>query len=136
MQRPEQQNTNILQNQKYTLKMIRQEMAREEQNKEKLKNWWKRDQEPEERKEVLKPQPKRSASIECAIDTYLLAISRDYFKSIILNLITQELEDKLKTLMVMPCFEFLSQMELIPIANLLESQTYRLGEVILKEGEG
>ncbi|CAD8156174.1 unnamed protein product [Paramecium pentaurelia] len=122
-------------NSKYTLNKIRDEMQRQEQQKEKAKNWWKKDYNEDEKQEQVKIQPKRSASIECAVDTYLLAISRDYFKSIILNVITSELEDKLKTLLTMPCFDFLSQMELIPIANLLESETYRLGQVILKEGE-
>jgi len=51
------------------------------------------------------------------VDTYLLAISRDYFKSIILNVITSELEDKLKTLLTMPCFDVIEELLLVSFAN-------------------
>lgn len=80
-------------------------MGYKEAEVERSKNWWKKDYTEKQEAAAIPVELKRSASIEAAEITYLMAISREHFQSIILNVITQELEDKLKTLLVMPCFD-------------------------------
>ena len=65
----------------------------------------------------------------------LLCIPRERFKDILLSLIQKELDVKLKVLLIIPFFEKVEPFSLIPLANNLSVKVYKIGEVILKEGE-
>ena len=78
---------------------------------------------------------KRSASVQVAESVDLLCIPRDRFKNILLALIQQELDLKLKVLQSLPFFDKVEPFSLIPLANNLTSKLYKMGEPIIREGE-
>ena len=78
---------------------------------------------------------KRSASVQVAESVDLLSIPRDRFKQILLTLIQDELDLKLKVLLKLPFFEKIEPFSLIPLANNLTSSVFKMGDVILKEGD-
>ena len=78
---------------------------------------------------------KRSATIQVAESADMLAIPRERFKDILLSLIQRELDVKIKVLMCLPFFEKMEPFSLIPVANNIVTKTYKMGEIILQEGE-
>ena len=84
---------------------------------------------------LSKETAKRSATIEACEPTTLLSISRDYFNNILLNMLQKELDVKIKALQLLPCFHEYNSLSLMPLANLIDLKTYKLGEIILREGD-
>ncbi|KAM3143199.1 hypothetical protein pb186bvf_004785 [Paramecium bursaria] len=77
----------------------------------------------------------RKASIQASERCHLLAISRDNFKNILMVLMQDELEQKIKMLRSLRFFKHLQPFVLIPLANQLIAQLFHLDEVVIKEGE-
>jgi len=42
---------------------------------------------------------------------------------------------KIKALQLLPCFNELNSIGLMPLANLIELKTFKLGEIIIREGD-
>ncbi|CAD8194911.1 unnamed protein product [Paramecium pentaurelia] len=85
-------------------------------------------------KKVDKVQ-QRKASIQASETCHLLAISRENFKNILMVLMQDELEQKIKMLKSLRFFKQIQPFVLIPLANQLIPQRFHLDEVLVKEGD-
>ncbi|CAD8118326.1 unnamed protein product [Paramecium sonneborni] len=85
-------------------------------------------------KKVDKTQ-QRKASIQASETCHLLAISRENFKNILMVLMQDELEQKIKMLKSLRFFKQIQPFVLIPLANQLIPQRFHLDEVLVKEGD-
>ncbi|CAD8190154.1 unnamed protein product [Paramecium pentaurelia] len=85
-------------------------------------------------KKVDKAQ-QRKASIQASETCHLLAISRENFKNILMVLMQDELEQKIKMLKSLRFFKQIQPFVLIPLANQLIPQRFHLDEVLVKEGD-
>lgn len=77
----------------------------------------------------------RKASIQASETCHMLGISRENFKNILMVLMQDELEQKIKMLKSLRMFNHIQPFVLIPLANQLIAHRFRLDEVIVREGE-
>ncbi|KAL4498514.1 hypothetical protein ABPG72_019632 [Tetrahymena utriculariae] len=116
----------------------KEESKHKDYKKSKQKNQKKQKSEEDLNKmleEANKSSSKRAATIETCEVTTLFTVSRDYFKTILLGLIQKELDVKLKLLQTLSFFEYMDPVSLIPLANLVEVKKFKLGEILVREGQ-
>lgn len=83
----------------------------------------------------IKNAQKRLATIALQEKTVLLEIPRDEFKNILLSIYQQGMDGKLQTLAKIHFFKNNDQASLIPLANYLNVKKFKMGEVVIKEGD-
>lgn len=65
----------------------------------------------------------------------MFKLPREKFKEIILKTMEKEMQKKLKLVLMIPFLRDQLPMMLIPLANILTTQKYKMGEYILRKGE-
>jgi len=90
-------------------------------------------QENEEKKTM--ERTKRAATIETVEQCFCLTLSRDEYQYIYTNILQKSLEEKLNALMNCSIFEGIEAYNLLPLANVLEEKSFKLGEPLIKKGE-
>lgn len=85
--------------------------------------------------ENIKSAQRRLATIALQEKTVMLEIPRDEFKNILLSIYQQGMDNKLQTLTKVHFFKNSDQASLIPLANYLTVKKFKMGEVVIKEGD-
>ena len=83
----------------------------------------------------IKEGQKRLATIKTQESSYFLVIPRNEFKIILLSLYQSDFEFKLKVLKKIYFFKDCDSASLIPFASYLSIQKFKMGEVIIREGD-
>ena len=78
---------------------------------------------------------RRAATIETVEQCFCLTLSRDQYQYIYTNILQKSLEEKLNALMNCTLFKDIEGYNLLPLANVLEERTYKLGEPIINKGD-
>lgn len=83
----------------------------------------------------IKEGQKRLATIKTQETSYLLVIPRNEFKSILLSLFQNDLDFKVRILKKIDFFKECDSASLIPFASHLNIRKFKMGEIILREGQ-
>ncbi|KRX08424.1 Cyclic nucleotide-binding protein [Pseudocohnilembus persalinus] len=77
---------------------------------------------------------KRAATIQTCEPTILFTISKQQYQNIVVNMMKNDLDDKLKLLKSISFLDYFNSIQLITLAKHIEVQQFNLGDIILKEG--
>jgi len=78
----------------------------------------------------FKDNTKRTATVETVEHCDLLAIPREKFQNIFMDMVEEDLHDKLEILTSLPFLKKFDPFGLIPLANNLTAKEYKIGEII------
>lgn len=77
----------------------------------------------------------RTATCEAGEDTYVLAIPKEKYQKILIEVQLKSIEDKTCFLCKVPVFKGINQKNLIPLACYLNVSVFGLNDIILKKGQ-
>jgi len=78
---------------------------------------------------------KRTATVETCEKTLFLILKREKYQQIFFSLLQENLEEKIRTLSKSALFENFEAYLLLPFAYYLKEKLYKMGEVVINEGE-
>ncbi|KRX10115.1 Cyclic nucleotide-binding protein [Pseudocohnilembus persalinus] len=84
-------------------------------------------------KEQKQGTTKRAATIQCSDDCYMLRITKDLFQNVLMGLMQDELDIKIKLLTSINLFDRFQPFALIPLANVLKLEKYQINDLILQQ---